>query len=77
MYSPKSITGFVSAQGIELGCLKERVHAGAVTLPRWLDFIGSNEQCRQACEHIVDISTLKYLFPLFMGKNLPKFIVLA
>jgi beta-catenin-like protein 1 len=82
-----NITAFIEAQGMELivRCLKERVYAGATTLS-WLDFsVGNTVQSnntnaaendqhrRNACEHIVQVGLLKYLFPLFMGKNLPRY----
>jgi beta-catenin-like protein 1 len=72
-YSPANVKAFLNAQGIELTirCLKERLHAGGVTL-KWLEFSGSDPIYRQACEQLVDAGALKYLFPLYMGRNLPK-----
>jgi beta-catenin-like protein 1 len=70
-----------------LRCLKARTYAGGVTL-RWLDFIGSSMSSsssgnstdaspsssvyRRACEHLIDAGALKYIFPLLMGRSLPK-----
>jgi len=72
-FSAENVLAFLDAQGIELTvrCLKERVHAGGVAL-KWLDFAGSDRVHRQACEHVVGSGALKYLFPLFMGRSLPK-----
>ena len=72
-FSTANVKAFVEAQGIELvvRCLKERVHAGGVTL-KWIDFAGSDAVHRKACEHLVEAGALKYLFPLFMGRHLPK-----
>jgi hypothetical protein len=56
-------------------CLKERVYAGAVAL-QWLDFTGprnSNSIYRRACEELVQAGALKHIFPLFLGRNLPKY----
>jgi beta-catenin-like protein 1 len=68
------VTAFIERQGIELviRCLKERVYTGATTL-EWLDFHGSHTSHRMACEYMVHVGILKYLFPLFLGKHLPKF----
>lgn len=72
-YSPAAVEAFVAAQGVELvvRCLKERVYAGAVTL-QWLDFAGSDRAYRHACEHLVAAGALRYLFPLFLGRQLPR-----
>jgi len=72
-YSPANVKAFLNAQGIELAirCLKERVHAGGVAL-KWLDFVGTDPVHRTACEHVVNAGALKYLFPLFLGKSVPK-----
>ena len=69
-----NVSAFLDHQGIELvvRCVKERVHAGGVCL-KWLDFSGHDAVHRQACEHLVgQAGALKYLFPLFMGRLLPK-----
>jgi len=69
-----SVSAFLDHQGIELvvRCVKERVHAGGVCL-KWLDFSGNDAVHRQACEHLVgQAGALKYLFPLLMGRLLPK-----
>lgn len=69
-YSPVNITKFLEAQGVELvlRCLKEKVHAGGVAL-KLLDV-----RSQRACEHIVQAGGLKYLFPLFVGRGIPKSI---
>jgi beta-catenin-like protein 1 len=74
-FSPDAITAFLEAQGIELvlRCCKERVYAGALSLS-WLDFAtGSDAVLRRACEYAVEVGALKYIFPLFMGRQLPKY----
>jgi beta-catenin-like protein 1 len=72
-YSPANVKAFLNAQGVELAmrCLKERVHAGGMAL-KWLEFSGSDPVYRQACEQLVQAGALKYLFPLYMGRNLPR-----
>lgn len=72
-YSPANVKAFLNAQGVELAmrCLKERVHAGGMAL-KWLEFSGSDPIYRQACEQLVQAGALKYLFPLYMGRNLPR-----
>ncbi|GKY93697.1 hypothetical protein MPSEU_000336900 [Mayamaea pseudoterrestris] len=73
-YSALNVKAFVDCQGIELvvRCLKEKVHAGGAALA-WNDFASGNETIhRQACERLVDAGALKYLFPIFMGRSLPK-----
>ena len=60
---------FASAQGPELivRCLKEKVHAGGVGLAL-LDI-----RAKPACEQLVTTTgALKYLFPIFMGRSIPK-----
>jgi beta-catenin-like protein 1 len=71
--TPLNVEAFLNLQGTELvvRCLRERVHAGGVGL-MWLDFTGSDAINSRACEHLVDAGALKYLFPIFMGKSLPK-----
>jgi len=77
-YSPKAVETFLEAQGIQLvmRCLKERVYAGAVAL-KWLDFAGSSTNDstlhRHACEELVQAGALKHIFPLLLGRHLPKF----
>lgn len=73
-FSAEAVQAFLDAQGVELvmRCLKECVYAGATTL-KWLDFSGSHAVYRQACEHLVQAGALKFLFPLFMGRNLPQY----
>ena len=74
-FSPQNVQAFLDAQGIELvlRCLKEKVHAGGVGL-KLLDFSGSDHPVYQkACEHLVaEAGGLKYLFPLYMGRQTPK-----
>jgi hypothetical protein len=80
-YSADNVQAFLDAQGIEFvtRCFKERVHAGGVMLT-WLDFGSttgtrpdrSDDVYRRACQHVVAAGTLKYLFPMLMGKHLPK-----
>ena len=72
-YSTTNRQAFLEAQGVELvvRCLKERVHAGGVTL-QWLDVPGTAHDVYQAtCERMVQSKMLKYLFGLWMGKALP------
>ena len=85
-YSPKAVKTFLEAQGIELvmRCLKERVYAGAVAL-KWLDFGSSSSSStdsddndhstvyRHACEELIQAGALKRIFPLFLGRHLPKY----
>jgi Catenin-beta-like, Arm-motif containing nuclear len=80
-YSADNVQAFLDAQGIEFvtRCFKERVHAGGVML-KWLDFGSttgtgpdrSDDVYHRACQHVVAAGTLKYLFPMLMGKHLPK-----
>lgn len=73
-YSPKSTQAFLDAQGIELAlrCLRERVYTASVVL-KWLDFDnGDHAASRKASEHLVDAGAFKHLFPLFLGRNIPK-----
>jgi beta-catenin-like protein 1 len=72
-YSAAAVQSFLNVQGIELvmRCLKERVYAGFVSL-KWLDFAGSDPVYGRACQHLVDAGALKYIFPLFLARNLPK-----
>jgi beta-catenin-like protein 1 len=67
-YSSVNVDKFLEAQGIELvlRCLKEKVHAGGVAL-KLLDL-----QSTRACEQIVKAGGLKYIFPLFVGRAIPK-----
>lgn len=72
-YSATNRAAFLAAQGIELvvRCVKERVHAGGVTLA-WLDVPGTDHDVyRQACEGMVQAQLLKYLGVLWMGRGLP------
>ena len=68
-FSPDvNIDKFIDAQGIELvlRCLKEKVHAGGVAL-KLLDL-----RSKRACEYLVEAGGLKYLFPIFVGRGIPK-----
>lgn len=68
-FSPDvNIDKFIEAQGIELvlRCLKEKVHAGGVVL-KLLDL-----RSRRACEYLVQAGGLKYVFPIFVGRGIPK-----
>jgi beta-catenin-like protein 1 len=62
------IAQFLEAQGPELivRCVKEKVHAGGVGLAL-LDI-----RDKRACEQLVAMGALKYLFPIFMGRSVPK-----
>lgn len=77
-YAPLNIQHFLDAQGVELlvVCLKERVHAGGVIL-KWLDLAGTEDVHKILCERIVEVGTLKYLFPILTGKHLPKGVLLS
>ena len=68
-----NLQAFLKGQGIELvlRCLKERVHAGGSAL-KLLDFFGSEQVHKQACEHLVQAGGLKYILPIFMGTRIPK-----
>jgi beta-catenin-like protein 1 len=72
-FSSKNVQAFLDRQGVELviRCLKERSHAGGVAL-KLLDFTGSDPVHQQACEHLVAAGALKCIFPLFMGRYLPR-----
>jgi beta-catenin-like protein 1 len=62
------ISQFLEAQGPELivRCVKEKVHAGGVGLAL-LDM-----RDKHACEQLVAMGALKYIFPIFMGRSIPK-----
>lgn len=62
------ISQFLAAQGPELivRCVKEKVHAGGVGLAL-LDI-----RNKRACEQLVAMGALKFLFPIFMGRSIPK-----
>jgi beta-catenin-like protein 1 len=67
-YSSVNVNKFLEGQGVELvlRCLKEKVHAGGVAL-KLLDL-----QSARACEHIVHAGGFKHLFPLFVGRAIPR-----
>ncbi len=74
-YSAACVTAFLERQGIELvlRCWKERVVTGALTM-EWLDFSSGSEVAHvQACQSMVQVGALKYLFPFLMGQHLPKY----
>jgi beta-catenin-like protein 1 len=87
LYSDRNLEAFLGRQGVELAlrCARERVHAGALAL-RWLD-VGSAPPAaaaqdagggggvsvrRRLCERAVEAGALKLLFPLLMGRHLPR-----
>lgn len=72
-FSTSNVTSFLDGQGIELviRCLKERMHAGGSSL-KLLDFFGSEEIYKTAAEKLVIAGGLKYLFPIFVGRRIPK-----
>eukprot|EP00934_Nitzschia_sp_Nitz4_P001963 Nitzschia sp. Nitz4//scaffold92_size79448//12011//13918//NITZ4_005383-RA/size79448-processed-gene-0.52-mRNA-1//1//CDS//3329560162//1963//frame0 len=72
-FSVDNLAAFLKCQGIELvlRCLKERVHSGAATL-QLLDFAGDTPTHKQACEHLVQIGGLKFLFPLWLAQRIPE-----
>jgi beta-catenin-like protein 1 len=76
--SEQNAQAFLERQGVELvvRCLKERVHAGGAAL-KLLDFNGSKTVHKLLCEQIVESGGLKYLFPIFMGHNLPQMAPVA
>lgn len=72
-FSTSNITAFLDGQGIELviRCLKERMHAGGSCL-KLLDFFGDEEVYKSAAEKLVIAGGLKYLFPILVGRRIPK-----
>ena len=77
-YSDANTQAFLAKQGVELvvRCLKEKVHAGGASL-KLLDFNGSKAVHKAGCEQIVAAGGLKFLFPIFMGHNLPQMASIA
>lgn len=67
-FSPKNVNKFLEGQGLELvlRCIREKVHSGGVVL-QLLDV-----RNKASCEHLVVAGGLKTLFPIFMGKSIPK-----
>ena len=67
-FSPQNVNKFLEGQGLELvlRCIREKVHSGGVAL-QLLDV-----RSKACCEHLVVAGGLKALFPLFMGKSIPK-----
>jgi beta-catenin-like protein 1 len=67
-YSSVNVDKFIEGQGVELvlRCLKERVHAGGVAL-KLLDL-----KSTRACEHIVRAGGFQQLFPLLVGRAIPR-----
>jgi beta-catenin-like protein 1 len=76
--SEQNAQAFLERQGVELvvRCLKERVHAGGAAL-KLLDFNDSKTVHKLGCEQIVASGGLKFLFPIFMGHNLPQMAPVA
>jgi len=72
-FSTLNLTSFLEGQGVELviRCLKERMHAGGSCL-KLLDFFGGDEVHRLAAEKLVTAGGLKYIFPIFVGRRIPK-----
>jgi beta-catenin-like protein 1 len=72
-FSVPNLEAFLDGQGIELAlrCLKERVHAGVSCL-KLLDFFGSDQIHKRACERLVNAGVFKYLFPIFLNSRIPK-----
>ena len=74
-YRADCVTAFLERQGMELvlRCWKERVVTGALTMG-WLDFSSGSEMAHvHACESMVQLGALKYVFPFLMGQHLPKY----
>lgn len=72
-FSTSNITSFLDGQGVELviRCLKERMHAGGSSL-KLLDFFGDEGVYKGAAERLVTSGGLKFLFPMFVGRRIPK-----
>jgi beta-catenin-like protein 1 len=72
-FSSSNLSSFLDGQGVELvvRCLKERVHAGGSSL-KLLDFSGDNGIYKAAAEKLVIAGGLKFLFPIFVGRRIPK-----
>ena len=67
-FSTQNIPKFQERQGVELvlRCIREKMHSGGVGL-QLLDI-----RDKASCEHLVVAGGLKSLFPLFMGRAIPK-----
>lgn len=78
VYSDQNLEAFLERQGVELvvRCLKEKVHAGGVSL-KLLDFNGPSHVHKMACEQLIAAGGLKFLLPMFMGQNLPQIAPIA
>jgi len=72
-FSASNLSSFLDGQGVELviRCLKERVHAGGSSL-KLLDFFGDEDVYKIATEKLVHAGGLKFLFPIFVGRRIPK-----
>ena len=72
-FSAPNLEAFLDGQGVELviRCLKEKMHAGGSSL-KLLDFFGVEEVYKKAAEKLVTAGGLKYLFPIFVGRRIPK-----
>ena len=72
-FSTSNLQSFLDGQGVELviRCLKERMHAGGSSL-KLLDFFGVDEVYKTAAERLIIAGGLKYLFPILVGRRIPK-----
>jgi beta-catenin-like protein 1 len=52
-------------------CLKEKMHAGGSSL-KLLDFFGDEGVYKVAAERLVTAGGMKFLFPIFVGRRIPK-----
>jgi beta-catenin-like protein 1 len=67
-FSSQNAPMFLKGQGMELvlRCLREKIHSGGVAL-QLLDI-----RDKASCEHLVVAGGLKSLFPIFIGRSIPK-----
>jgi len=72
-FSAINLSSFLDGQGVELviRCLKERKHAGGSSL-KLLDFFGDEGVYKIAAERLIIAGGLKLLFPIFVGRRIPK-----
>lgn len=72
-FSASNISSFLDGQGVELviRCLKEKMHAGGSSL-KLLDFFGDEGVYKVAAERLVTAGGMKFLFPIFVGRRIPK-----
>lgn len=73
MLNPRNVPSFLNHQGVELmlRCLKETTHAGRGAL-QVLHFALSSSEARKTSHAFLHAGGLKLLFPLLMGRLLPK-----